>query len=234
VPHFYYFTSFNSQSMIKFIFNTLILFSVVQSYGQIDQIPDAFGAPLRKKEAAIEGEVYYNSEWNKGDVEWQNATVGKNLFIKYNTYSKKVEIQNEGKVWEFSAKEIKSFQYDVNQYPDVKSVKFRNASFFFPGEEGFVAVLYQDKIAVVEKVKVELISGGASYGTSESTTKIIQHPRLFVILPDGKATSIKRSNGGLSKAFKNLKLGEYLKANNLDVDEEEDFMAALKYINNGY
>jgi hypothetical protein len=109
---------------------------------------------------------------------------------------------------------------------------FSPAEAFFPGNKGFVRILYSDKIVALERIDTELISDAPSYSTSQSSTKVIKKTKSFLQLQKtSKQVPFKRTNSGLSKAISEIDLKPYLKEKGLDVSKDEDLQAALQHVN---
>ncbi|MBN8653993.1 MAG: hypothetical protein J0L67_21370 [Cytophagales bacterium] len=206
------------------------------SFGQIANLPDAGGAPLKaKKGEAMEGKIYLHEEWNKAMIEWKDGQTSENVFAKYNTLSGNLEVQKENGVWEYSPKSIDRFEYAVNFFPEVVIMKFEPSEKYFAGSKGFVKILFKDKIIVLERIDVEVVSAAASYGSSGSTTRIVQDSKSFIMLPDSKnLISFRRTNSSLSKSLEKPELKEYLKSKKLDVSNDKDLHLALGFLKTFY
>ncbi|MCZ8216052.1 MAG: hypothetical protein O9262_07430, partial [Cyclobacteriaceae bacterium] len=132
-------------------------------------------------------------------------------------------------------KTIKTFEYAVNLYPDVVTMRFVPATNYFEGGKGFVKILFEDKIVVFEKIEAQLITNTPSYGTSGAVTKAVQNIKNFIVLPDTqKPIQFKRTNANLSKAIGKEDLKDYLKSKKLDISENKDLAMAMGYLKTFY
>ncbi len=216
------------------ILSLVLLINFCQA--QISNLPDAGGAPLRSKGGeSIEGKIYLHEEWNKGSIEWKDGKITENVFVKYNTISGNIEVQKDNSVWEYSPKTIKTFEYAVNLYPDIITMKFVPLANYIEGGKGFAKILFEDKIVVFEKIDSELITNTPSYGASGAVTKAIQSIKNYIVLPDSKTPiQFRRTNANLSKAIGKEELRDYLKSKKLDISENKDLVMAMGFLKTFY
>lgn len=223
--------------MTKVVGIVVGLIMVINScFAQIGNLPDGIGAPLKSKRGeTIEGKIYLHEEWNKASIEWKDGTTSENAFVKYNTVSGNLEVQKGDGIWEYSPKTIKTFEYAVNMFPEVIAMKFEPSEKYFNGAKGFVKIIFNDKILVLERIDVEVIADAPSYGTSSAVTKAIQSSKNFILLPDAKEPiQFRRTNSNLSKAIDKAELKEYLKSKKLDISNDRDLAMAMGYLKTFY
>jgi hypothetical protein len=213
----------------------LLLLTATFSFGQFETIPDAYGTPMRSKSGnPIDGNMYSTAEWARGAIHWKSGSVSENLLMKYNTYTGKLELRKDGDTWEYSDSHINRFQYDVVLYPDVITTNFVSAKQFLPTEKGFVKMLFESKVCVFEVISTEIVSGTASYGTSQSTDRVIQKSELYIKFPVNDPVPVKLKNATLVKTVAKLdssiRLKEFISLNSLNISRENDLKTVLNFL----
>ncbi len=209
---------------------------VISSYAQIANLPDGVGTPLKsKKGETVDGKIYLHEEWNKATIEWKQGQITQDAFVKYNTLSGNLEIQNDNGVWEYSPKAINSFEYGVNLFPEIVKMKFEPAEKYFAGAKGFVRILFDDKILVLQRIDIEVVSSTSSYGAAGSTKRVVQSPKHFMLLPDSDGlTQFKRTNGSLANVAGKAEVKEYIKSKRLNLSNDRDLTLVAEYLKTFY
>lgn len=216
---------------MKYLILGFVLCTVFNCFSQIENIPDAFGTPMRSKSGEqIEGSVYSNLEWNKGTIFWSNGSITHDVYLKYNVLSGNIEVQKSSETWVYTTNHIQRVEYSFSLYPNVVTVNYVPASNFFSKKKGFARVIYLNKLAVFEFEEAELVTSAPSYGSSQSVTKVVKKSKTYIKFPGKEPVTVRLTAAGVSKITPDANVKKFIKENSLDVSSENDLKRVLVFI----
>jgi hypothetical protein len=214
--------------LIAFIFSGIIV------QAQISNLPDGVGSPIRsgKSKNAAEVDTYYSETWNRGTVNWNNGTNSVNVLMRYNVISKKLEVKAEDKLFEFSAKDVKDFEYSINFFPEVELFRFvRTDIIGFNKGDDFVRILYTGKNTIIEKTEVEIIENASSYVVTETSVKVIKKSKILIKKEsENSFKPLRRTVKAFSKEFQDKDVKAIVSRLELNLDKTADLAKLMKNI----
>lgn len=190
-----------------------------------------------KGKNADDANSYFSEEWGSGNlfinVDSKGVPVSN---IKYNIASDKIVMKDGDKVFEFPKGSVLSFTLKAK---DKETGILRDYT-FVSGLEGvdkysatnfFLTHYNSPKVKLLTKYFVVLQkSGGSTYGSNAEEFAYSKEKTLF-IYKDSKGIAIKKNKksvlevlGGDKKMWE-----DYIKANKLDMKNEDDIARLLKY-----
>lgn len=190
-----------------------------------------------KGKSVDDANAYFSEEWSSGslliNVDSKGIPVSN---IKYNIASDKIVMKDGEKVFEFPKGSVLSFTIKAK---DKETGALRDYT-FVSGVEGvdkytvtnfFLAHYNSPKVKLLTKYFVVLQkSGGSTYGSNAEEFGYSKEKALF-IYKDSKGILIKRNKKSVLEALGGDKKmwEDYIKANKLDLRNEEDIVRLLKY-----
>lgn len=198
------------ESRILFIF----FFSLpLTGQCQILNVPGAGNEILREKGyQEIQGSPYLFEDWKSGSITSNIGTVYTGLKIKYDAYKDVVEILQNGAIMEINPKLYNDFRIQEEGH---KEYFFKND--FKPMErfnqQSYFEVLFQGKIYVLRKIKVDYISENVTnFGSSNEIKKFIKNESYFFVQESGGGIEFKLNKKSVMNLFpdKNEEIEGYI------------------------
>ncbi len=178
--------------------------------------------------------VYFNSNWNKGHVEFQNGRQQDNVYIRYDIASSTVDIRNENEIIAHPARFIKSFSwYDFVIADSVKFVSLEDSS--FPSSENLYQVISTGKpnmLLARTRISIQQANYLPALDLGSPEKKVIRHKEFFIY--DGhKVFPIHKKLEKNLSAFQPFEKEVYLfaRAYRFKCKREEDLKSMIMYFN---
>ena len=199
---------------------------------QIKRVVDKAGVSGidRFNELGVTGTAYLYEDFKPGKIFFNGKDKG-NFMLRYNIYAEEFETLEENNV---NSVVLKTSEVTVMM--DDKMYIFKYYLNNDRKEFGYFQVEQEmGKISLLRKYR-KVVQEGKKAITSFDVTRpnrLVDLQDYFVMVDNNEIFQVKQSNGKLSKAAKEfgVNLKSYLKENDLNVKNDEDFLKVLSYIN---
>jgi hypothetical protein len=204
---------------------------------QISNFNPLGGAPLMtSKYKGVEGTPYFGgSEWTIGTAIDSKGSRYENIPLRYNAYEDVLEVKRDETVLIVERDNISSFEF-------FKSDEMGNREYYFfktgvmlgiEDEKGYFRVIYEgNKFKVLEKLKtIQIKVTPAAYGQSD-ITKFVEKNESYMFSNKG-IEKIRLSQKSLLNTFPEKKdaIKDYIKENDLNINDVSDLQKACSFIN---
>ncbi|UJH67156.1 hypothetical protein [Allomuricauda sp. SCSIO 65647] len=182
----------------------------------------------------IEGSPYFDEEFKKGKIRYENEEIGKSVLLRYNAYNDEVEI---------SLPEVDQRQAVLKRY-GISCVMGNQVIIFSDfidskseTKKGNIFLLYEGSNYSLFERKTKVFKIGEKAKTSfhtASKNKFVEKTGYLIAKKDGLPTQLDSSNKKIIQLFDDghrEALKSYVKQNKLKLNEKEDLLQTLKFAN---
>jgi hypothetical protein len=183
----------------------------------------------------IEGSPYLYDGWGAGEARLADGKAYKNLFLQYDeiqgTVSFKYALTDSAQAFAVPATEF-AFSYITNG--KVNIVHFLNGfeSIGDANKSTYYQVLAMGKTQLLKRT-VKKISKQQEYGSAQTKQIVTETTNYYLAGEDKKPIKIKNDNKAVLEALSNKadKVKQYIKDNNLNAKNDDDFTKIIAYCN---
>jgi len=208
-----------------------------QTLAQLSNIQGIDNVVIRtRKYDDIRGSAYLYPEWSAGTLTDKNGKAYANLQLKYDTYSDRIELNQDGQVLEINSVAYPQFTLSVVQPGSNSVVKHSfSTGYNVPGfsVNSYFDVLKEGGITVLKKFKTSFVEENvSSYGTAEQKKSFQTKALYFIVNEKKNVKETKLNRRSVLEVFpeKAQQIEDFLKKEKLKLKTENDLVKVIDFL----
>lgn len=175
------------------------------------------------------GSQFLNEDWTAAIVKTQKDQLFKDISVKYSLLDDQLYFLGDKNVTMKFVAPIKEFSL-LGKEGNVKVFKSGFPKIANFDGTSYYQILAEGKISLLKKVTKRIIEE-REYNSATTTKRYIDNIKYF-LSEKGEMTELKKDKKFINEYFaKDVKVGEYLKANKIDFKNENNLISLIEYIN---
>ncbi len=221
--------------MKKILVIILMVFSInVYSQNPNDNIINFSGgaisiANIESKPNKTLGSVYYNDEWQKGNIFLFDGSEIKGYLLKYDIKNQQLEIKIKNDIKILNGAVVKNFSW-VDMYGNVEFIS--NVSNYKGDGSGFYSVIYDGKKTLLKKIGIQIIE--SNYNTAidvGNKNSTYSKKMVYYFIDKNKIRKVRKGKKAILRLLEDKKdeIAVFAKDNKLKYSSDIDLKKIFNY-----